>query len=120
VIELSKYTLEILRKDEEFVLYRGQREEISSRILVLSPTAEYPAPEILKWLEHAYSLKQALDRMWAARPIAIVRQGDRKALLLDDPGGMPLDQLLGEPLEFELWLRDPGFDRRRAYRIDCS
>lgn len=63
MIELSKYTLEILRKDEEFILHRGQREEISSRVLVLSPAAEYPAPEILKWLEHAYSLKSALDRM---------------------------------------------------------
>jgi hypothetical protein len=79
VIELSKYTLEILRKDEEFVLYRAQREEISSRILVLSPTAEYPAPEILKSLEHAYPLKKALDRMWAARPIAIVHCGDAGA-----------------------------------------
>jgi PAS domain S-box-containing protein len=105
VIELAKYTLEILRQDEEFVLYRGQREEISSRVLVLSPAAEYPAPEILKWLEHAYSLKEALDRMWAARPIAIVRNRDRMTLVLEDPGGMPLDQLLEEPLELELWLR---------------
>jgi hypothetical protein len=47
----------VLRKDEEFVLSRGQRAEISSRILVLSPAAEYPAPEILKWLEHPHSLK---------------------------------------------------------------
>ena len=30
MIELSKYTLVILRKDEEFVLYRGQREEKAS------------------------------------------------------------------------------------------
>ena len=51
MIELAKYTLEVLRKDAEFVLSRGQREEISSRILVLSPAAEYPAPEILKSLE---------------------------------------------------------------------
>ena len=79
MIELVKYTLEVLRKDEEFVLYRGQREEISSKVLVLSPAAEYPAPETLKWLEHAYSLKEALDRTWAARPIAIVRNRDRVA-----------------------------------------
>jgi hypothetical protein len=83
VIELAKYTLEVLRKDEDFVLSRGQREEISSRILVLSPAAEYPAPEILKWLEHAYSLKEALDRRWAAQPIAIVRNG--KGLALERP-----------------------------------
>ena len=105
MIELAKYTLEVLSKDEEFVLYRGQREENLSSILVLSPAAEYPAPEILKWLEHAYSLKEVLDRTWAARPIAIVRHRDRMALVLEDPGGIPLDQLLEEPLELESWLR---------------
>ncbi|HET7892903.1 MAG TPA: hypothetical protein VFL34_15345 [Candidatus Sulfotelmatobacter sp.] len=46
---------------------------------MLSPAAEYP-PEILKWLEHAYALKEALDRGWAARSIAIARNGERMAL----------------------------------------
>jgi hypothetical protein len=48
VIDLSKYAFQVLRKDEEFVFYRGQREEVLSRILVLAPVAEYPAPEVLK------------------------------------------------------------------------
>jgi PAS domain S-box-containing protein len=74
-------------------------------VLVLSPLTEYPAPEILKWLEHAYSLREDLDPTWAARPIAIARHWDRTVLVLEDPGGVPLDQLPGQPLQVGFWLR---------------
>ena len=52
MIELSKYVLEALRKDKEFNLYRGRSKDDVSQILVLSPVAEYPAPESLKRLEY--------------------------------------------------------------------
>jgi PAS domain S-box-containing protein len=105
VIELSGYVLEVLRKDEDFVLYRGRSKDDGSQVLVLSPLAEYPAPEILKWLEHAYSLREELDPTWAARPAAIARHWDRTVLVLEDPGGVPLDQLPGQPLGVGFWLR---------------
>jgi serine/threonine protein kinase len=105
VIELSRYVFEALRKDEEFILYRGRSSDDASRVLVLSPLAEYPAPEILKWLEHAYSLRGELDLTWAARPIAMARHWDRTVLVLEDPGGVPLDQLLGQPLDLAFSLR---------------
>jgi serine/threonine protein kinase len=105
VIDLSKYLFEVLHQDEKFTLHRGRREGDSSGVLVLSPVAEYPAAEILKWLEHAYSLREQLDPAWAARPIAITRHWDRQVLVLEDPGGMPLDGLLGESLDIALWLR---------------
>jgi hypothetical protein len=41
----------------------------------------------------------------AARPLALVSEGGRTALLLDDPGGEPLDRLLGAPMEVERFLR---------------
>ena len=53
VIELSRYVFEGLRKDGYFILYRVRSKEDGSQVLVLSPLAEYPAPEILKWLKHA-------------------------------------------------------------------
>jgi hypothetical protein len=69
-MDLSGYLFGALRKDEEFILYRGQSKDVASqaafasrlragrsRVLVLSPLAEYPAPEILKSLEQAYSLR---------------------------------------------------------------
>jgi PAS domain S-box-containing protein len=99
VIELSKYVLEALRKDKEFNLYRGRSEDDSSQILVLSPVVEYPALESLKRLEHEYSLREELDTAWAARPLTIARHWNRAVLALEDPGGVPIDQLLGQPLD---------------------
>jgi hypothetical protein len=58
VIELSTYRLEVLRNDKELNLYRGKSEYDDSQILVLSPAMEYPAPDILKRLEHEYSLRE--------------------------------------------------------------
>jgi PAS domain S-box-containing protein len=105
VIELSSYVVEILRKDENYILYRGRSKYDTSRILLLSPLAEYPAPEILRPLEHEYSLKLELNPTWATQPIAIARHWDRPVLVLGDPGGVPLDQLLGQPLEMAFALR---------------
>jgi PAS domain S-box-containing protein len=105
VIELSRYVVEPLRKDENYILYRGRSQYDASQILALSPLAEYPAPEILKRLEHEYSLREELDPEWAARAIAMACLGDRTVLVLEDPGGVPLDQLLGQPLEVAFSLR---------------
>jgi serine/threonine protein kinase len=105
VIELSKYTLATLRNDKEGNLYRGWSEDDNSHILVLSPSTEYPAPEILKRLEHEYALREELDSTWAARPIEIARHWDRTVLVLEDPGGVPLDQLVVEQSNLEFSLR---------------
>jgi serine/threonine protein kinase len=105
LIELSKYVFEPLQKDENYTLYRGRSKYDTSRILVLSPLAEYPAPEILRPLQHEYSLKLELDPTWATRPIAIAHHWDRTVLVLEDPGGVPLGQLLGQPFEMAFALR---------------
>jgi serine/threonine protein kinase len=105
VIELSKYVLEALRKDGEFILYRGRSKEDASQVLVLSPVAEHPTPESLKRLEHEYSLREALDPAWAVRPMAMVRHSDHTVLISEDPGGVPLDQLLSQPLDLASSLR---------------
>ena len=76
MIELSRYVLEALRKDEEFILYRGRSKDDASGVLVLSPVVGYPTPECLKRLDHEYSLREELDPTWAARPIAIARHWD--------------------------------------------
>jgi PAS domain S-box-containing protein len=105
VIELSRYVFETLRKDEELVLYRGQSKDDASRVLVLSSAVQRPTPESLKRLENEYSLKEELDPAWATRPIAVGHYRDRPVLVLEDPGGVPLDQLLGRPLDIAFALR---------------
>ena len=99
MIDLSRYILETVQNDEEFILYRGQNVDAGSKILALSPVGQHPNPESLKRLEHEYSLKEELDLNWAARPLAIERHWGRSVLVLEDPGGLPLDQLIGQPLE---------------------
>jgi serine/threonine protein kinase len=105
VIELSEHVIEALGKDKEFNLYRGRNKGDNSHVLVLSPLAEYPAPETLKRLEHEYSLREELDPTWAARAMAITRHWGRTVLVLEDPGGVPLDQLLGQTSDLAFSLR---------------
>src|ERR1700720_4459521 len=104
-MNLSGYVFEALRKDDESILYRGQSKDDASQVLVLSPAVQRSTPESLKRLEHEYSLKEELDPSWATRPMAIARHWDRTVLVLADPGGVPLDQLLGQPVDVALSLR---------------
>jgi len=105
VIELSRYVFETLREDEEFVLERGRGDRDLSTILVVAPVSEHPVPGILKRLEHEYDLRPELDSKWAARPLTLARREGRPMLVLEDPGGEPLDRLLGEPMELSRFLR---------------
>ena len=115
VIELSKYDFENLRTDNEINLYRGRRAEESSSvgredagpssILVLTPVLAQPDPETIKRLEHESSFRGELDSEWAVLPIALTRHGNRTVLVLEDPGGEPLDRFLGQPMELRRFLR---------------
>jgi PAS domain S-box-containing protein len=105
VIDLSRYLFEALRKGEEFILYRGRNDEGLTPVLVLAPAHEESGPESLKRLEHEVPLKAELDPAWAARPIAIAFHWDRPVLVLEDPGGTPLDQLTGQALDLGSTLR---------------
>jgi serine/threonine protein kinase len=59
----------------------------------------------LKRIKEELSLKSDLDPEWAIRPIGIAHLWDRRVLMSEDPAGMPLDQLLGRPLEVAFALR---------------
>jgi predicted ATPase/signal transduction histidine kinase len=108
VIDPAAYTLEPLCQDGEFILYRGRRKNPRdaslSSILVSTPVAERPVPETLSKLEHAFSLKAELAPSWAVRPLALTPHQGRIMLLLEDPGGEPLDVLLTEPMELQQFL----------------
>jgi PAS domain S-box-containing protein len=105
VIELSRYVYQTLRADEEFALFRARQDGEQSTVLVVAPVSEYPALGSLARLEHEYSLRDELDPDWALRPLALARREGRMMLVLDDPGGEPLDQCLGKPMELGRFLR---------------
>jgi PAS domain S-box-containing protein len=109
VMELSEYMLETLRKDGEFILYRGRHARQTNvspeSVLVLTPISERPALGTLRRLEHEYSLRTEQDPAWAVRPLALAPHKGRTMLVLSDPGGEPLDRLLGRPMELTQFLQ---------------
>jgi len=94
--ELSAYKLAKLREGE-FTLYRGVGNGLAS-ILLVAPAGEYPSSDSLQHLEHEYRLRTDLDADWAARPVRLMPREARPILVLEDPGGEPLERLLGRPL----------------------
>jgi hypothetical protein len=73
--DFSKYTLQALREDGEFILYRGRRpgREDEATVLLLGPFSTRPSRESAKRLEHEFSLREDLHPEWAVRPVASLR-----------------------------------------------
>jgi serine/threonine protein kinase len=101
--ELSNYRFSRSRKGD-VTLYRGTGDAVIP-ILMVVPGGDHDSVESVKRLEHEYSLKAELHADWAARPIALAQYNGRVALVLEDPGGEPLDQLLGRPLGITQFLQ---------------
>ena len=90
----SEYVVELLRQASDFTLYRGQERDNQSPVLVVASASEPPPAWNLSRLQHEYSLTTELDAAWAAQPIALAHHEGRAALILRDPGGEPLDQII--------------------------
>jgi predicted ATPase/signal transduction histidine kinase len=105
----SEFVLERLWKGADFTLYRGRQHDNPSPVLVIAVSEEQSTPQILKRLEHEYSLADKLDPAWAVKPLALTRYEGRTILVRNDPGGEFLDQVLeqnqGQPLELTRFLQ---------------
>ena len=99
--ELSSYVFSPLREGD-IALYRGSGNGLAPILLV---AAEETSLGCVERLEHEYALKAELDADWAARPVALTHYNGRMTLVLEDPGGTPLDRLLGRPLDVSHFLR---------------
>ncbi len=101
--------LEPLREEADFTLYRGRELGNPMPILALAVAADQPSPQSLRRLEHEWSLAAELDAAWAAQPLALTRHQGRAILILKDPGGEPLDWVIGQhkgyPLDLTRCLR---------------
>jgi PAS domain S-box-containing protein len=97
----------VLWEDGERVFCRAERHADGDLpgVLVVLPAVEDPTPATLDRLAHEYELKDDLDRAWAVRPLQLVRDGGRTMLILEDPGGQPLERQLGQPMELGKFLR---------------
>ena len=99
--ELLSYVFSPLREGD-IALYRGSGDGLAPVLLV---AAEGTSPGCVERLQHEYALKGELDANWAARPVALTHHNGRMTLVLEDPGGAPLDRLLGRPMEVSHFLR---------------
>jgi hypothetical protein len=97
----------LLWEDGERALSRGWRNGGDGRriaVLIVELAAEPPTPGTLDRLAHEYGLKDELSIAWAARPLEMTREQGRTLLVLEDPGGEPLERLLGRPMALESFL----------------
>jgi PAS domain S-box-containing protein len=99
--------LAVVCEDGERVLCRGWRDDSDGdrkAVLAAFSSSEHPTPVFLDRLAHEYALKDELDGRSAVRPLALVREHGHTMLLFEDPGGEPLDRLLGRPMEMDRFL----------------
>jgi len=94
--------LTVLWEHDECVFCAAWREanggERTAALAVL-PASEHPTQSCLDRLANEYELREELASTWALRPLELVHERDRTILLLENPGGEPLDRLLGAPME---------------------
>jgi len=104
-MQLSRYSLDRLRDDGEFILYRAHAKQTElPSVLLLTPGSTRPSPETLQKIDHEYSLRSELDSAWAVRPLELSERGAQMTLVLEDPGGETLDGFLSGAMEMTQFL----------------
>src|ERR1700674_1340859 len=107
--DLAQYSLEPLRNDGEFVLYRGHyrglEEGNPNTILVLSPDSDHPSPATLRRINDDHDLRSTLDPAYVVRSLSLQHQLPRPMLILEDRGAVPLDCVASGAMELEEFLR---------------
>jgi len=102
---MMDFDLRVAWEDGERVFYRNQRKRADEpAVLAVLPRSEHPAPLVLERFAHEYALKDQLSSAWAVRPLQLLREHGHVMLVLEDPGGRPLEELLGAPMEINRFL----------------
>jgi PAS domain S-box-containing protein len=98
----------LLWKDGELLFCRGWRSADDGErgaALALLPASDQPSSACLDRLAHEFGLKDELDSNWAVRALEFAREDGRPRLVLEDPGGEPLERLVGKPMDVGRFLR---------------
>ncbi|MGV7219365.1 AAA family ATPase [Bradyrhizobium sp. UFLA05-112] len=105
---IADSSFQVAWKDDERVFCRGShRRSDGSAVAVLAvrPSSERPHPAVIDRLAREHGWKDELDRAWAVCPLDLLHEGGRTVLLLEDPGGEPLESLIDAPMEVASFLR---------------
>src|SRR6266487_4174511 len=102
-------TRDILRMSEKAVLYRGTRKRDGQPVVIKVLAAQH-RPQQRERLKNDYELGRMLDLPGVVRPVALETYEGLPALVMEDFGGVALEEQMGTPLE-------PGRFLRLAVRI---
>src|SRR6185295_1513677 len=108
----SMYTTRILRMSEKAVLYRGTRKRDGQPVVIKVLAAQH-RPQQRERLKNDYELGLMLDLPTVVRPMSLETYEGMPALVMEDFGGVSLDDQLGTPME-------PGRFLRLAMRIAAA
>jgi PAS domain S-box-containing protein len=99
-------SFQVLWEDNDRIFCRASRQgsDGGRKIVLAVLPAEHASSTSLDRVAHEYALKDQLDSAWAIRPLELERDRGRPVLLLEDPGGEPLERLLGTPMEIGRFL----------------
>src|SRR5271168_3468225 len=101
----SLHLVEQLREDGVMRLARCRPEGGAAPVLVVTPVHDHPQVSSIQRLEHEYALRAELDPAWAVHPLELRHDSGRMLLVLEDPGGRPLDRITGTPFQIGPFLR---------------
>ena len=102
-------TRDILRMSEKAVLYRGTRSRDGKPVVIKVLAAQH-RPQQRERLKNDYELGRMLNLPAVVRPVALDTYQGMPALVMEDFGGVSVDDQLGAPME-------PGRFLRLAVRI---
>jgi PAS domain S-box-containing protein len=94
-------------EDGECAFCRGWRQGADGArepVLVVRPRNAHPGPAVIDRLAHEYALARALEGAAAVQPLELIHEHGRTLLVLEDPGGEPLERA-PVPLELRSFLR---------------
>ncbi|WP_028215286.1 AAA family ATPase [Paraburkholderia mimosarum] len=97
----TSFSVHILWEDDERTFCRVGSPDGTDSVLVVRSAEEHPSTALLERLTHEFALKEQLNSAWAVRPIKLMREDGRIALVLEDRGGEPLERLVGAPIGLE-------------------
>jgi predicted ATPase/GAF domain-containing protein/HPt (histidine-containing phosphotransfer) domain-containing protein len=102
---LGYVVTETLNESGELALYRGHHEdEQASSALMIGATVERPLPSSFLPLENEYALRDQLDIEFVVQPLTLLHSAGQSVLVLNDPGGEPLERSLGMPMDVRQFL----------------
>ena len=104
----ENYSVEVLWRDAGRAfcrIWRNDAEGKKHAFIPIPADVEHLTQESVNRLTHEHELKNYLDSAWALRPLELLRERGQTMLVVDYPGGEPLDRLVGQPMEIGKFLR---------------